>query len=169
MASLLTVAVSGMSNIQQRLITAGGGRLPAVVNQTLRPVRTVTKSLGIGQSRRARAPGIPTDYVNIITVGDSKVCRFCSDYAARGPYPRATARAAIPHHPGCRCVTVALSVNLAAAREFARNLTIKELGDERHLEAITRRARTQAVRATKTASREELQDRPERIDGPRAR
>lgn len=42
--------------------------------------------------------------VNIITLGDEKVCEICERAAEEGPYELEEARAMLPLHPNCRCV-----------------------------------------------------------------
>jgi hypothetical protein len=41
--------------------------------------------------------------VNIVTMGDERVCELCEELARNSPYTIEEARAQLPHHPNCRC------------------------------------------------------------------
>lgn len=44
------------------------------------------------------------EMVNIVDMGDERVCPICEALAEEGPYTIEEARAKIPAHPNCRCV-----------------------------------------------------------------
>jgi hypothetical protein len=44
------------------------------------------------------------ELVNIVTMGDDRVCPLCEALAEGSPYTIEEARAQIPHHRNCRCV-----------------------------------------------------------------
>lgn len=92
--------------------------------------------------------------VNIVTMGDEKVCPQCEELAEASPYTIEEARAQLPHHPNCRCVVEEftpsrkLPVQMrsgrgAAAQVYSSSLTLQDL-------AATVRANAGAVmRATR--------------------
>lgn len=81
------------------------------------------------------------ELVNIVTMGDDRVCEFCIELAEANPYTIEEARAQLPHHINCRCVvetarqTRKLPVEMKKGRgregtTFSSKLTLSQLAAE---------------------------------------
>ena len=51
------------------------------------------------------------EWVDILTMGDNRVCQYCLDVESNNPYPINEAENILPLHPLCRCIYVVSKKN----------------------------------------------------------
>lgn len=71
----------------------------ALIRSTRRPLPKNSKK----GPKRDKTGFYEGQLVNIVTMGDERVCHLCEELAHNSPYTIEEARAQLPHHPNCRC------------------------------------------------------------------
>jgi hypothetical protein len=113
--------------VRRRIIVrpASAGQLRFEIDATAVAADLATRPMP-AEARRAGVGGRDDSFfkqaelVNIVDMGDSKVCPVCEAAAADGPYTIEEARGMIPLHPNCRCVVQPMRARRTAPLEDRR-------------------------------------------------